>query len=599
MDLPPFHDVILSAIWKNSQNGAICFKSAENRWPDVPYAELYNAILSCAKTFRQLGIKKNDVVTIALHNTWHYFPCYFGAACVGAISSGMSPEYTPFEMSYQLFNSETKVLLISSSLLPKIAKLIKELPKLEIILYLGAVPSCEQFSPIKLINFKSILAEEPVFDRTALKVNVKDDIFGLPYSSGTTGLPKGVMITHFNMLSHMLFLSQHYAVHVTPIFPELAGESMKVTVSFLPYYHAYGFTAVCGHLLGGTTVVIMEHFNYESLLGCVQEYKIGHLSMVPMLFNYLVHSPLVDRYDLSSIKSLSCGGAPLSSHMIEQVKKRLPSLLFVMQGYGMTEMVSASHMTVFDEPTPPNAIGKLIDGMQHKVVDPETGKVLPPGEVGEICVKGPTVMKGYWRNDGENAMAIDGDGFLRTGDVGYIDEHDFLYLKDRFKELIKVKAFQVAPAELEHLLLTHPEISDAAVIGIPHETVGEAPRAFIVPNSPSLTAQEVLDFVKERVSSYKQLIGGVQFVGQTPNQSRLPQIFGFQLQVLNPTKTPVQNVKHFFCRNSWRETWRSFCLILSSRNLLSIFYPNFINFSSWIHQLYNSLFPIICRRIQK
>ena len=225
--------------------------------------------------------------------------------------------------------------------------------------------------------------------------------------------------------------------------------------------------------------------------------------MVPMLFNFLVHSNLVEKYDLSSIRSFASGGAPLSQHMINEVKKKLKNLKYICQGYGMTEIVSASHLGVFSEDMPEGAVGKLMHGFSHKIVDPETGKKLKVGEVGELCIKGPTLMKGYWRNPEATKEVFDKEGYLHTGDIGYVDEKGFLFIQDRIKELIKVKGFQVAPAELEHLLLENPKIADAAVIGVASEATGEAPRAYVVRKDPELTEEKVKQFVKGEVLVYK------------------------------------------------------------------------------------------------
>ncbi|KAE9554277.1 hypothetical protein FO519_002511 [Halicephalobus sp. NKZ332] len=513
----PFHDVVLDAIWGVSKEkpGVPCFISAENLWDDITYAQLYTASLSFARFFRTSGLQKGEIFTISLLNTWHFFPSYVGSSCVGGVTSGMSPESTAYEMEYQLENSQTKILLTTGENLLRIAEISGKLPFLKIVIYVGSKPSGLPPTHLRIVSFDDIISEEPIFDRTLTNVNISEDLLALPYSSGTTGLPKGVMITHSNFLSQMVLLGQHSAAHITPYRTE-EEDSQEVTLQFLPFYHAYGFTTLCGHLLSGTTIVIFRQFKGELFLQTVEKYKIKHINMVPMLFNFFVHSDLVQKYDLSSVVSVASGGAPLSQYMIDEVKKKLKNLKYIIQGYGMTEIVSASHLGVLGGSMPPEAIGQLIRGFSHKIVDPQTGRILEPGEVGELCVRGPTLMKGYWRNPQATREAIDDEGFLHTGDIGSIDENGFLYLKDRIKELIKVKGFQVAPAELENLLLTHPKISDVAVIGIPFEATGEAPRAFVVRKDPGLTAQEVKDFIKERVSSYKELTGGVEFTGHIP-----------------------------------------------------------------------------------
>ncbi len=275
----------------------------------------------------------------------------------------------------------------------------------------------------------------------------------LPYSSGTTGLPKGVMLTHRNLLANLVQID---AIETAEI---------RALVGVLPFFHIYGMVVVMNlGLLRGATCVTLPRFEFEPFLRVLQDWPIGLAHIVPPIAVALAKHPLVDHYDLSGVKWLFSGAAPLGPQLTEAVQTRLG--LRVRQGYGMTEASPATHYTVPGAERP-GKIGPLMPCTEGRIVDPETGADLGVGQAGEVWVRGPQVMKGYLNNPEATARTVDADGWLHTGDIGIVDEDGYLEIVDRLKELIKVQGFQVAPAELEAVLLKHPNIADAAVIPMP------------------------------------------------------------------------------------------------------------------------------------
>lgn len=333
----------------------------------------------------------------------------------------------------------------------------------------------------------------------------QSDVAAILYSSGTTGTIKGVMLTHRNLTA----IAAGY---------DTVREKRKepaVVLYTVPFFHVYGFTFSLGAMVLSETVVIMERFSMKAMLSAVERFRVTHATMVPALVVAMTKDCVIAGYDLTSLEGIVCGGSPLRKETDEAFKAKFPNVL-VMQGYGLTE--SAVTRTTPEEANQVGATGKLIPNIEAKIVNPETGEAMFPGEQGELWIRGPYVMKGY-SGDPKATSATLVDGWLRTGDLCYFDSKGFLYVVDRLKELIKYKGYQVAPAELEELLLSHSEINDAAVIPYPDEVAGQVPMAFVVrqPQS-SLGAAEVIDFVAKQVSPYKK-IRRVAFVNSIPKNA--------------------------------------------------------------------------------
>jgi 4-coumarate--CoA ligase len=320
-----------------------------------------------------------------------------------------------------------------------------------------------------------------------------DDVVALPYSSGTTGTSKGVMLTHRNLVANVAQV----------LVPADMREDEKV-IAVLPFFHIYGMQVLMNTgLRAGATIITMPRFDLEQFLRLHEDYGITRSFVAPPIVVALAKHPLVDRFDLSRLEQVFSGAAPLSAELALEAGKRIGCE--VVQGYGMTELSPVSHLTPPGQ-FKPGSVGVTAPNTQTRIVHPATGEDLGPGEDGEVWVRGPQVMKGYLNNPEATAITLDDEGWLHTGDIGHVDEDGHVYVVDRLKELIKYKGFQVPPAELESLLLTHPAVADAAVVGLPDEEAGEIPAGYVVLKPGTQTSpEEIQAFVAEQVATYKQL----------------------------------------------------------------------------------------------
>jgi acyl-CoA synthetase (AMP-forming)/AMP-acid ligase II len=331
----------------------------------------------------------------------------------------------------------------------------------------------------------------------------------LPYSSGTTGRAKGVILTHRNLVANLAQFGELNSV-----------SSQSTIIAVLPFFHIYGMTVMMNNgIFKRATVVTMPKFDLPDFLRIIQEHKVNYVYIAPPVAVALAKHPIVDNYDLSSIDIIFSGAAPLDAELGHAVAKRLGTR--VRQGYGMTELSPVSHaMREDDDDADLNSVGIALPNIECKLVDPDTGKDVGPGERGELWIKGPNVMQGYLNNPEATAITLDAEGYLHTGDVATVTEDGVFTIVDRVKELIKYKGYQVPPAELEALLLTHEKIADAAVIGVRDEEGEEVPKAFVVrqPTAPDLTGEEVMTFVADRIAPHKK-VRVVEFIDQIPKSA--------------------------------------------------------------------------------
>ncbi|KAK0427348.1 hypothetical protein QR680_010180 [Steinernema hermaphroditum] len=517
-DLPtpstPFSETLLDALWKYGKKIALIDAETGQK---VSNHDLYIQSLSVASFLEQKHFRHGDVACAVMHNCLEYFPLFLGVALQGGALSTASYSFTEYELEYQFKDSGSKMVFCNSVNFEKVFKAAHKCPKITCIVVVPDHKSEMNPLPFGVVQFADVLDCQPKLNGHKVDVDIKRDILILPYSSGTTGSPKGVMLTHTNMACEADILGTHLLDEVMKkIDPSYTYESDH-DILFLPIYHIYGFCVLMANIVYGLTTVVMSHFNLELYCKTIESYKARLLKLVPPVLVLLSKDPLIDRYDLSSVQAMLSGAAPAGRELCEDVMKRLPNVLVVGQAYGMTELTAASHALYYDaRDLKFGSSGKLVSNMEMRIIDPQTGKDLERNQRGEVCLRGGTVMVGYLNRPQATAQTIDDEGWLHTGDVGYVDDDGYTFIVDRLKELIKVKGYQVPPAELEDLLLTHPSIKDCAVIGVPDEASGEIPMAFVVRKDEAVNEKEVMDFVKERVSHYKQLKGGVQFIREIP-----------------------------------------------------------------------------------
>jgi acyl-CoA synthetase (AMP-forming)/AMP-acid ligase II len=438
---------------------------------------------------------KGDVLAICSHNLPEYAVAFNGVASVGGINTTINPLYTADEMSFQLNDAGAKFLITVPEFLQK-AQMAASQSGIEEIFVFGEAEGTTSFA--RLMESEGEYPE--------VQINPSEDLLALPYSSGTTGLPKGVMLTHRNLIANLCQIEGIIDIR-----------DEGVILGVLPFFHIYGMTVVMSAVLSnGGTVVTMPRFDLEQFLSLMQGYGITQTFLVPPIVLALAKHPLVDEYDLSKLRVITSGAAPLGEELERSCSERLGCL--IKQGYGLTETSPVTH-THRDDPEEirHGSIGHLIRSTEAMIIDTETGAALGPNQEGEVLIRGPQVMVGYLNNPTATAETVDSEGWLHTGDIGYVDEEGYFYIVDRVKELIKYKGYQVAPAELEALLLTHPAIADAAVIPSPDEEAGEIPKAYVVSRG-IVSEEEIFAFVAGKVAPTKK-IRRLEFIEEIPKSA--------------------------------------------------------------------------------
>jgi acyl-CoA synthetase (AMP-forming)/AMP-acid ligase II len=460
----------------------------------LTYAQLDSFTRRIAAALAESGLRKGDVLALHSPNTIAYPPVFYGATRAGAAVTTVHPLATAEEFARQLRDSGASWIVTVSPLLETARKAAEQAGGVREILVCDSAEGHRS-----VLELLGSTAPEP-----EIAFDPAEDLAALPYSSGTTGVPKGVMLTHRNIATNLAQLD--------PTLPMGPGHRI---LAVLPFFHIYGLTALMNApLRKGATVVVLPRFDLEQFLKAVATHRVQGLFVAPPIVLALAKHPAVAAHDLSSLEYVLCSAAPLDAELAQACSKRL-GLPPILQAYGMTELSPGTHVVPLDaRDAPPGAVGKLLPSTEMRIVplDEDTAT----DGAGEIHIRGPQVMKGYLGRPEETSAMIDDEGWLHTGDVGRVDADGWLHVVDRVKELIKYKGYQVPPAELEAVLLTDPRVADAAVIGVMDDDGNEIPKAYVVPQQGSaLTPDDVIAHVAGQVAPYKK-VRRVEFTDAIP-----------------------------------------------------------------------------------
>ncbi len=459
----------------------------------VTYGELREQVRRVAAGFAELGIRKGDVVALWSPNSPEFAIVFHAVARLGATLTTANPASTPHELACQIVDAGPRLLVTTAALAEKAQAAIGEAGRSIALITTDEAPGVPSLASIARD------AEPP-----AVSIDPDTDVVVLAYSSGTTGLPKGVMLTHRNLVANLVQIDA------------LEQGGLRAFIGVLPFFHIYGMVVILNFgLMRGATIVTLPRFEVDAFLKVLQEWPIELAHIVPPIAVVLAKHPAVERYQVSHVKMMMSGAAPLGATLTDAIEQRMK--VTIRQGYGMTEASPVTHYVHHRSTPRAGTVNQLAPSTEGRIVEVNSGRDAAAGQPGEVWIRGPQVMKGYLNNPEATARTLDTEGWLHTGDIGIVDAEGYLTIVDRLKELIKVKGYQVAPAELEALLLKHPRIADAAVIPVRDDECGEVPKAIVVPRG-ELTADEVMAFVQAQVAHYKR-IRYVGFIDAIPKSA--------------------------------------------------------------------------------
>jgi acyl-CoA synthetase (AMP-forming)/AMP-acid ligase II len=482
----PITDVVLRAAQAHPERPALVDATTGRT---LTFGGLVDQVRRVAAGLAAVGIGKGDVVALWSPNAPEFAVAFHAVARLGGVITTANPASTSHELALQLVDAGATLLITTGDLLDRARAAVAASGRSIDLITLDDAAGVRSLAAI------ACDAEPP-----AVAIDPVTDVVALPYSSGTTGLPKGVMLTHRNLVANLVQID------------DCEREDLRAIAGVLPFFHIYGMNVIMNFgLMRGATIVTLPRFELEPFLQLLQDWPIALAHIVPPIAVALAKHPVVDRYDLRHVRCVFSGAAPFGPELTRALRERLQ--MSTRQGYGLTETSPAAYYTPAGTERD-GKVGILVANTECRIVSVETGLDAAPGEAGEVWIRGPQVMRGYLNNPDATAATIDADGWLHSGDIGTVDDEGYLTVVDRLKELIKVKGFQVAPAELESMLLKHPQIADAAVIPVPDDDAGELPKAIVVARGP-LTAEDVTEFVRPHVAPYKR-IRYVEFVESIP-----------------------------------------------------------------------------------
>ncbi|MEH7225757.1 fatty acid--CoA ligase family protein [Bacillus sp. JJ1566] len=473
------------------------------------YAELDGAVTKFASGLEKLGIQKGDHIALVLGNTPHFVIGFYGALRVGATVIPINPIYTPDEIGYIVNNGDVKAVITLDLLVPLFEKMNEHLPKVEHLIVcetpeganggvdvskLSIYPKMKSFA--KLVGSGELSFVGPTLE--------DEDIAVILYTSGTTGKPKGAMLTHMNLYSNARDVADYLKI----------SEQDRV-ITTLPMFHVFCLTvALNAPLMSGGTLLIVPKFSPKEIFKIAKDHEATVFAGVPTMYNFLLQYPDGNPEDLNSLRLCISGGAAMPVALLQGFEQKFDVL--VSEGYGLSEASPVTCFNPLDRPRKPGSIGTNIVNVENNVVD-ENGDEVPVGQVGELIVRGPNVMKGYYKMPEESDATIR-NGWLYTGDLAKMDEEGYFYIVDRKKDMVIVGGYNVYPREVEEVLYTHPEVVEAAVVGVPDPNQGEAVHCYVVKKDVGLTEEDLIAFCREHLAKYK-LPSKIEFIEELPKNT--------------------------------------------------------------------------------
>ncbi|WP_064092171.1 fatty acid--CoA ligase family protein [Rossellomorea aquimaris] len=474
------------------------------------YGELNAAVSKFASGLEQLGLKKGDHIALVLGNSPHFVIGLYGALRLGLKVIPVNPIYTPDEIGYIIKNGDVKAIVTLDLLVPLVEKMQPLLSTVDHFIICES--GDERAKGIDLEKLSMAYPKMKSFTGVLEKGDIsfkgpevdEEEVAIILYTSGTTGKPKGAMLTHKNVYSNATDVGSYLKMN----------EEDRV-ITALPMFHVFCLTVVLNApLMTGATLLIVPRFSPKEIFELSKHYQPTVFAGVPTMYNFLFQYPEGNPEDLSTLRLCISGGASLPVALLKNFEQKFN--VMISEGYGLSEASPVTCFNPLDRPRKPGSIGTSIMNVENKVVD-ELGDEVAVGEVGELIVRGPNVMKGYYKMEEETSATIR-DGWLYTGDLARVDEDGYFYIVDRKKELIIVGGYNVYPREVEEVLYNHPQVVEAAVIGVPHPEMGEAVSCYVVKNDSTLTEGELMSYCKEHLAKYK-LPASIEFLDELPKNT--------------------------------------------------------------------------------